>query len=80
MAPTEVLAVQHFEALTEMTEKYGLCTKPILLTGSMTSKQKKEAYARIKSGDADVIIGTHALIQDRENAWQIRGRAYMCSS
>lgn len=41
MAPTEVLAVQHFEALTEMTEKYGLCTKPILLTGSMTSKQKK---------------------------------------
>ena len=65
MAPTEVLAVQHFEALTEMTEKYGLCTKPILLTGSMTSKQKKEAYARIKSGDADVIIGTHALIQDK---------------
>ena len=58
MAPTEVLAVQHFEALTEMTEKYGLCTKPILLTGSMTAKQKKEAYARIKSGDADVIIGT----------------------
>ena len=65
MAPTEVLAVQHFEALTEMTEKYGLCTKPILLTGSMTLKQKKEAYARIKSGDADVIIGTHALIQDK---------------
>ena len=60
-----MLAVQHFEALTEMTEKYGLCTKPILLTGSMTSKQKKEAYARIKSGDADVIIGTHALIQDK---------------
>ena len=65
MAPTEVLAVQHFEALTEMTEKYGLCTKPILLTGSMTAKQKKEAYARIKSGDADVIIGTHALIQEK---------------
>ena len=34
-------------------------------SGSMTSKQKKEAYARIKSGDADVIIGTHALIQDK---------------
>ncbi len=65
MAPTEVLANQHFEALTHMTMQYGLCTRPVLLTGSMTAKQKKEAYARIASGEANVVIGTHALIQDK---------------
>lgn len=65
MAPTEVLANQHYEALTEITRKYGLCTRPALLTGSMTAKQKKEVYAKIADGSADVIIGTHALIQDR---------------
>lgn len=65
MAPTEVLAVQHYDALCEMTDRYGLCTKPILLVGSMTAKQKREAYAKILSGEADVIIGTHALIQEK---------------
>lgn len=65
MAPTEVLANQHFEAMQELTKTYGLCTRPVLLTGSMTAKQKKEVYAQIASGDANVIIGTHALIQDK---------------
>lgn len=65
MAPTEVLANQHFEALMELTEAYGLCTRPALLTGSMTAKQKREVYAKIASGEANVIIGTHALIQDK---------------
>lgn len=65
MAPTEVLANQHFEAMQEMTKAYGLCTRPVLLTGSMTAKQKKDVYAKIASGEADVIIGTHALIQDK---------------
>lgn len=65
MAPTEVLANQHFEALSEMTRQYGLCTRPVLLTGSMSARQKKEVYAEIASGEANVIIGTHALIQDK---------------
>lgn len=65
MAPTEVLANQHYEALSKMTAQYGLCTRPVLLTGSMTAKQKKEAYEKIASGKANVIIGTHALIQEK---------------
>ena len=65
MAPTEVLARQHFESITEMTRTYGLPFVPILLTGSMTAKEKRECYQRIESGEANVIIGTHALIQEK---------------
>ena len=61
MAPTEILATQHFESLGNMFEKYGI--KTILLTGSMTAKQKREAYEQIKSGSVDVVVGTHAIIQ-----------------
>lgn len=65
MAPTEVLAVQHFESITEYTEKYHLIFKPVLLVGSMTAKEKREAYEKIASGEVNLIIGTHALIQDK---------------
>lgn len=65
MAPTEVLAAQHFETISEYTEKLKLIWKPILLVGSMTAKEKKEAYGKIASGEANLIIGTHALIQSR---------------
>lgn len=65
MAPTEVLANQHYEALCELVKKYRLCMKPVLLTGSMTVKQKREIYERIACGEANVIIGTHALIQEK---------------
>lgn len=65
MAPTEVLAKQHFLALTELKNKYGLAVTPVLLTGSMTAKEKREAYERIKTGEANVIIGTHAVIQEK---------------
>lgn len=61
MAPTEILATQHFESLTEMFGKYGI--KTVLLTGSMTAKQKKEAYELIKNGEVDIVVGTHAVIQ-----------------
>ncbi|MCR5626447.1 MAG: ATP-dependent DNA helicase RecG [Lachnospiraceae bacterium] len=63
MAPTEVLAVQHFNNITSLVEKAGLDITPLLLTGSMTAKQKREAREKIVSGEADIIIGTHALIQ-----------------
>lgn len=65
MAPTEVLAMQHFESAMEYTKKYNLAFKPILLVGSMTAAQKKEAYAQIASGEVNLIIGTHALIQNK---------------
>lgn len=65
MAPTEVLAVQHFETISGYIEKYGIAFRPVLLTGSMTTKEKREAYAKISSGEANLIIGTHALIQEK---------------
>lgn len=65
MAPTEVLARQHYEALLQMSGEYDLCIRPVLLTGSQTAKEKREIYARIADGDANVIIGTHALIQEK---------------
>ena len=65
MAPTEVLAKQHFDSISEMNEKYGMGMHPVLLIGAMTAKEKREAYALIAEGKADVIIGTHALIQEK---------------
>lgn len=65
MAPTEVLAVQHYETINGYVEKYGLIFRPVLLVGSMTAKEKREASARIASGEANLIIGTHALIQEK---------------
>lgn len=65
MAPTEVLAKQHFDSISEMNEKYGLEIHPVLLIGSMTAKEKRTAYELIEEGKADIIIGTHALIQEK---------------
>ncbi len=65
MAPTEVLARQHFEKIRSMLAEYEIPLRTELLTGSMKGKEKKEAYGRIASGEADLIIGTHALIQEK---------------
>ena len=65
MAPTEVLAVQHYENACDYIKQYGVHLKPVLLVGSMTSKEKKDAYEKIASGEANLIIGTHALIQSK---------------
>lgn len=67
MAPTEVLAKQHFESVKTYTKQYGLAFKPILLVGSMSAKEKKEAYDMIALGEVNLVIGTHALIQDKVN-------------
>lgn len=61
MAPTEILATQHFESLQSMFKGFGI--RIVLLIGSMTAKQKREAYELIKAGNADIIVGTHAVIQ-----------------
>lgn len=65
MAPTEVLATQHYEGVFEFIQKYHIPFRPILLVGSMTAKEKREAYSRIESGEANLVIGTHAVIQEK---------------
>ena len=67
MAPTEVLAKQHYESVTELLEKYQIPLKAELLTGSMTAKEKRLAYERIENGEVQIILGTHALIQEKVN-------------
>lgn len=66
MVPTEVLARQHYEALHKLLEQQGISfCHPVLLTGSSTAKEKREIYKLIAQGEANLIIGTHALIQEK---------------
>ena len=67
MAPTEVLARQHYDNLIELIKEHNINVNPVVLVGLMTAKEKREAYKVIESGDADIIIGTHALIQEKVN-------------
>ncbi len=62
MAPTEILATQHLESFHEMM---GDRVKVELLVGSMTPKQKRETLARVASGETEILIGTHALIEGK---------------
>ncbi len=62
MAPTEVLAVQHFETFEKILAGTGI--RCGLLTGSTKAKEKKEIKEKLQNGEIDLIIGTHALIQD----------------
>ncbi len=64
MAPTEVLAVQHFETVSRMIAEYGLPFEPVLLVGSLTAKGKREAKEKIRDGSYNLVIGTHALLED----------------
>lgn len=60
MVPTEILAEQHFDSLRQLFPDLKL----VLLTGSMKAKEKKEALELLESGVADMVVGTHALIQE----------------
>ena len=62
MAPTEILAKQHYKSLSELLEPLGM--RVGLLTGSMTARQKREIYGKLSLGEIDLIIGTHALISE----------------
>ena len=62
MAPTEILAVQHYETLQKFFQEYDI--KICLLTGSTSKKDKEKIYASIADGSASFIVGTHALIQE----------------
>ncbi len=66
MVPTEVLANQHFEAFANLMREQGISScHPVLLTGSTTAREKRRIYEEISSGEANIIIGTHALIQEK---------------
>ncbi len=62
MAPTEILARQHYETLRQWAEPIGV--KVALLTGSTRTAARREIHAGLESGEIDIIVGTHALIED----------------
>jgi ATP-dependent DNA helicase RecG len=69
MAPTEILAEQHYLKMREWFEPLGISVA--WLSGSLKAKEKKSAQTRIESGQAQLIIGTHALIQDKVSFFKL---------
>ena len=65
MVPTEILAEQHMESLSSMLGNAGITCE--LLTSSVKGKRRKEILSKLKQGEIDILIGTHALIQDEVN-------------
>lgn len=63
MCPTEILAEQHYKTISDFASKFGL--KTVLLIGGQKKKLREEILNEIKSGNANIIIGTHALIQEK---------------
>lgn len=63
MAPTEILAKQHFNTLCDLLKDFNV--NIVFLSGSLSQKEKKEVTEEISSGKADLVIGTHAIIQDK---------------
>ena len=63
MAPTEILAVQHFHNIEKLFAKYGI--RIALLTGNTKAKEKKEIYEKLENHEYDIIVGTHALITEK---------------
>jgi ATP-dependent DNA helicase RecG len=62
MAPTEILAEQHYLVITELLEGMGLTVA--LLVGRLSKREKDEAYCLVESGEASIVVGTHALIEE----------------
>ena len=62
MAPTEILARQHIKTITPLAERAGL--RVAILTGREKGKERRELLARLAAGEIDLLVGTHALIQD----------------
>ena len=62
MAPTEILATQHYETLSSLLRPIGVRTE--LLTGSTRKKQREEIHEGLVSGDVKILVGTHALLED----------------
>ena len=69
MAPTEILAAQHYEGITDVCGNLGITIE--LLTGSTTKKEKERIYEGLADGSINMIIGTHALIQEGVNFYNL---------
>jgi len=65
MAPTEILATQHFLSLRKMLEKSSRKPRIVLLTGSLSEERKRTTRRQINNGEAQLVIGTHALIEEK---------------
>ncbi|MGN1379258.1 MAG: ATP-dependent DNA helicase RecG [Bacilli bacterium] len=63
MAPTELLAYQHYYSINSILDKFGVTVE--LITGSMTKKEKEKIYERVKNNEIDLLIGTHSLLNDK---------------
>ncbi|AXP82349.1 ATP-dependent DNA helicase RecG [Mariniflexile rhizosphaerae] len=63
MAPTEILSVQHYNGLLEHCNKLNISIK--ILTGSSTTSERKKIHAELENGDLQILIGTHALLEDK---------------
>ena len=71
LAPTEVLATQHGRSLQNLLDAAGLDTRVVVLTGSMSVGAKRETLLQIIAGDADIVVGTHAIIQDTVDFYKL---------
>lgn len=69
MAPTDILAHQHYESIIEMLKNTDI--KIALLTGSMKKSEKNRVYIELENGEIDILIGTHALISDEVNFYNL---------
>lgn len=69
MAPTEVLARQHFDSAVSYFKDFGLTVD--LLVGSMTKKEKENVKSRLASGDIDILIGTHAILEENVSFYRL---------
>jgi ATP-dependent DNA helicase RecG len=65
LAPTVVLAMQHYQGILEYIRMFQIPLVPVLLTGSLSAKEKREAVGKLSSGEANLVVGTHAVIQDK---------------
>ena len=63
MAPTEILATQHYQGLKKYCDTIGVSIK--LLTGSTTTKERREIHEGLESGELEILVGTHALLEDK---------------
>ncbi|WP_288833764.1 ATP-dependent DNA helicase RecG [uncultured Corynebacterium sp.] len=71
LAPTEVLAMQHARSLTETLMRAGVPARVVALTGSLSTARKQDALLKIMTGEADIVVGTHALIQEGVEFFQL---------
>ena len=62
MAPTEILAIQHYYGIKKILDKFNVTVD--VITGSMSAKEKKTVYQKVENGEVDLLVGTHAILSD----------------